>query len=75
MNTSKINTVLLAAILLVLAWNSTRPKPRFQIPGGDWNENAALDTYTGRVCLTNKEGTAKNPATGPNMYPYCWEIK
>ena len=67
-----LNTVLLFTILIVLIWIALQPKPRFQALGED--EDAALDTYTGKVCLTYPLSN-ENSATGPKDFPYCWMLK
>ena len=77
--------MIFAVIAFALVWIALKPTPRFQPLGDD--EDAALDTRTGKICLTfaappkstddlTRGDTDLVPRRNtPYSMPYCWEIK
>lgn len=74
MNWDKLNTLLLAAILVVLILGRAMPRStkRFVIFDKD-NADIAFDTETGRLCQT--EPSDPNKPMTPGTEPYCMNIK
>jgi hypothetical protein len=74
MNWDKLNTRLLAAILVVLILDRAMPPntKRFVIFDKD-NADIAFDTETGRLCRT--EPPEPNKTVTPGIEPYCMNIK
>ncbi len=74
MNWDRLNTLLLAAILVVLIYY--RPKRatvgRFVIFDKD-SADIAFDSATGRLCLT--EPPKQNEPVTPGVEPYCMNIR
>jgi hypothetical protein len=65
----RLNTVLLVLILGVLIWQAMQKKPgRFLPNPGD--DLSAIDTQTGRYCLTLSSSSGKKLEN----VPYCWEL-